>query len=264
MFDAICGGGSKPKSVAKLMELTGYNQVEASQLAGKLADQQLVHKTKVGANALYAKDRFYAANRRKILGFATNSASLKKLPTKVSPSSNSSGPIKVVVQGLKLNVKQVTCDDIDQFKSIRKIKSARKVRLSEKAFKTGIQKIIGQPGTFKDWGGEPNDLFTTKVLMKGRRVPTAFAFKGPGKSGPLTPAKLGKNGDQIQRLFAAPADLYVVQYHDKVAQSVVEQMEAFAKVNALHGAKKVFFMVIDGSDTDRLMAAYPKQFGIKT
>jgi hypothetical protein len=52
MFDAICGGGSKPKSVAKLMELTGYNQVEVSQLAGKLADQQLVHKTKVGPNTL--------------------------------------------------------------------------------------------------------------------------------------------------------------------------------------------------------------------
>lgn len=262
MFDAICGGGSRPKSVAKLMKLTGYNQVEVSQLAGKLADQQLVHKTKVGSNTLYAKDRFYAANRRKILSFAANPASLKKLPTKVSPSSNLSGPIRVVVQGLKLSVRQVTCDDIDQFKNVRKIKSAPKIRLSEKKFKAGIQKIIGQPGIFKDWGGEPNDLFTTKVLMKGKRVPTAFAFKGPGKSGPLTPAKLGKNGDQIQRLFAAPADLYVVQYHDQIAQSVVEQMEAFAKVNAMHGAKKVFFMVIDGSDTNRLMAAYPRQFGM--
>lgn len=264
MFDAICGGGSKPKSVAKLMELTGYNQVEVSQLAGRLADQQLVHKTKIGQNTQYSKDRFYATNRRKILGFAIDPASLRNLPTKVSPRSTSSGPIRVIIQGLKVSVKQLTCDDIDQFRKVREIESAGKIRISESAFKKGIQRIIAQPGTFKDWGGEPNDLFTTKVIVNGKRIPTAFAFKGPGKSGPLTPAKLGKNGDQIQRLFASPADLYVVQYHDQIAQSVVEQMETFAKVNAMHGAKKVFFMVIDGSDTNRLMAAYPKQFGIKS
>jgi hypothetical protein len=185
------------------------------------------------------------------------------LPTKVSPRLKSAGPIKVVTQGIRINVKQVTCDDVDQFNKVKKVKSAPKVRISESAFKKGIQKIIGQPGLFKDWGGESNDLLTTKVMMKGKRIPTAFAFKGPGKSGQLTPAKLGKNGDQIQRLFSAPADLYVVQYHDQIAQSVVEQMEAFAKVNAMHGAKTVFFMVIDGDDSNRLMAAYPKQFGIK-
>lgn len=263
MFEAISGGGSRPKSVAKLMELTGYSQVVASQLAGRLADQQLVHKTKVGPNTQYSKDRFYAANRRKVLRYATDPASLRRLPTKVSPRSMTPGQIKVVVHGLKVSVKQLTCDDIDQFKKVKNIKSAGKVRISESAFKKGIQKIIAQPGVFKDWGGEPNDLFTTKVMVRGKRIPAAFAFKGPGKSGPLTPAKLGKNGDQIQRLFAAPADLFVVQYHDQVAQSVFEQMEAFAKVNAIHGARKVFFMVIDGSDTNRLMAAYPKQFGIR-
>lgn len=154
------------------------------------------------------------------------------------------------------------CDDVDQFRKVKKVKTAPKIRISESSFKKGIQRIIGQPGTFKDWGGESNDLYTTKVMIDGRRIPTAFAFKGPGKSGPLTPAKLGKNGDQIQRLFAAPADLFVVQYHDQVAQSVVEQMEAFAKVTAMHGAKAIAFMIIDGDDSNRLMAAYPKQFGI--
>ncbi|WP_338312365.1 hypothetical protein [Bradyrhizobium sp. TM239] len=160
-------------------------------------------------------------------------------------------------------MKQLTCDDVDQFSKVKKIKAAPKVRISESDFKKGIQKIIGQPGKFQDWGGEPNDLFTTKVSIMGKRIATAFAFKGPGKSGQLTPAKLGKNGDQIQRLFAAPADLYVVQYHDQIAQSVVEQMEAFAKVNSIHGAKMVSFMIIDGSDSNRLMAAYPREFAIK-
>jgi hypothetical protein len=245
------------------MVLTKFGQVRVSQLAGRLADQQLVHKAKVGGVIQYSKDRFYAANRQRILRLAENPASLKKLPTKVSPRASSSGPIRVVIQGVKIKVKQLTCDDIDEFAKVKKVKSAPKVRISETAFKKGVQKVIGQPGVFKDWGGEPNDLFTTKVRVNGKRIATAFAFKGPGKTGPLTPGKLGKNGDQIQRLFSAPADLYVVQYHDQIAQSVVEQMEAFAKVNAMHGAKVVSFMIVDGSDSNRLMAAYPRQFGIK-
>ncbi|WP_316219244.1 hypothetical protein [Bradyrhizobium sp. SZCCHNR2026] len=262
MFEVICRGGAGPKSVTKLMELTGYNRIEVSQLAGRLADQQLVHKAKIGTNTQYSKDRFYAANRQKILRYASDPEALKKLPTKVSPRANVSGPIKVAIQGIKIRVKQIMCDDVDQFRKVKKVKTAPKIRISESSFKKGIQRIIGQPGTFKDWGGESNDLYTTKVMIDGRRIPTAFAFKGPGKSGPLTPAKLGKNGDQIQRLFAAPADLFVVQYHDQVAQSVVEQMEAFAKVTAMHGAKAIAFMIIDGDDSNRLMAAYPKQFGI--
>ena len=263
MFEAICKGGTKPKTVSQLMKVTRYSQVEVLQLGGKLADQQLVHKNKDGAEMAYEKDRFYAANRVKILRYATNPGSLKKLPTKVSPRASSAGPIRVVIQGAKVRIKEITIDDIDQFAAARKVKNAPVRVISERAFKDGVQKLIGEKGKFQDWGGEPNDLFTTRVKLKGKRVTTAFAFKGPGTSGILTPGKLGKNGDQIQRLFLSPAEIFIVQYHGQIAQSVVEQMKAFATLNSVREGKQILYGIIDGADTLRLLAAYSKQFKLK-
>ena len=180
MFEAICKGGKKAKAVSQLMRLTNYGRVEVLQLGGKLADQQLVHKTKVGTETAYEKDRFYTTNRSNILRYANNPSSLKNLPTKVSPSASGAGPLRVVVQGRKVRIKEITVDDIDQFTAVSKVKNAPVQRVSEKAFKNGIQKIIGEKGKFQDWGGEPNDLFTTRVRLKGKRIATAFAFKGPG------------------------------------------------------------------------------------
>lgn len=79
----------------------------------------------------------------------------------------------------------------------------------------------------------------------------------------MTPAKLGKNGDQIQRLFLSPADVFIVQYHDQIGQAVVEQMKAFATINSVHEGKQVWYGVINGDDTRRLLAAYPNKFGLK-
>lgn len=260
MFEAICRGGKKPKTVSQLMMLTKYSQVEVLQLGGKLADQQLVLKTKVGKAMAYEKDRFFATNRDKILRYAINPSSLKNLPTKVSPRATGAGQLRVVVHGARVRINEITADDVDQFAAVKKVKNAPERVISEKAFKDGVQKIIGEGGTFQDWGGEPNDLFTTKVRLKGKRIATAFAFKGPGTSGVLTPAKLGKNGDQIQRLFLSPADIFIVQYHGQIGQAVVEQMKAFATINSVREGKQVWYGIIDGDDTRRLLAAYPNKF----
>jgi hypothetical protein len=64
--------------------------------------------------------------------------------------------------------------------------------LSEKVFKKGIQKIIGEKGVFKDWGGESSDLMSSSLRFKGKKVRVAFAFKGPGQPGKLTIAKMGR------------------------------------------------------------------------
>jgi hypothetical protein len=263
VFESICRGGKKPKMVSQLMKLTKYGRVEVLQLGGKLADQQLVHKTKIGKKTAYEKDRFFAANREKILRYATNPSSLKKLPTKISPGTTSAGPLRVIVQGTKVRINEITVDSVDQFAAVRKVKNAPACVISEKAFKDGVQKIIGESGRFQDWGGEPNDLFTTKVRLKGRRIATAFAFKGPGTSGVLTPAKLGKNGDRIQRLFLSPADIFIIQYHGQIGQAVVEQMKAFATINSVREGKQVWYGIIDGDDTRRLLAAYPNKFKLK-
>lgn len=89
-----------------------------------------------------------------------------------------------------------------------------------------------------------------------------FAFKGPGMQGTLTPKKLGKNGDQIQRLFLSPAEIFIVQYHSQIDQSVIEQMIAFATLNSVRERKRIYYGVIDGDDTNLLLKAYPVKFGL--
>jgi hypothetical protein len=264
VFDAICKGGKKPKTVEHLMRATGFSHVLVLQMGGKLADQQLVHKVKVEKKTAYAKDRFYAANRAKIVGYVKNPMKLKRLPTKVSPRVTATlGRLHVTVTGARVHISQVTCDEFDQFARVRRMRDAPFQSVSEKVFKDGIQKLIGETGAFQDWGGERNDLYTSKIRHKGQRRTVAFAFKGPGTSGVLTPKKLGKNGNQIQRLFLSPAEIFVVQYHDQIDQDVIQQMQAFATLNSIREGKRIWYGVIDGDDTRKLLAAYPKQFGLK-
>lgn len=89
LFDAICKGGAKPKTVKQLMGATGFTQVNTLQLGGKLADQQLVHKMRVRGETAYAKDRFYATNRSKITRLISNPDKFKELETKVRPKGSS-------------------------------------------------------------------------------------------------------------------------------------------------------------------------------
>jgi len=262
VFDAICTGGKKPKTVSQLMAKTGKSQVVILQLGGRLADQQLVHKTKVGKETAYAKDRYLASKRATIHRLIKDPKKLAKLPTKYSPRG-SGGVVRIVVPGAKIRIKELHVDDFDQFVKIKKMRPTSAPKISERAFKDGVLKLIGSTGKFQDWGGEPNDLYTTKLRYKGKRRAMAFAFKGPGTKGELTPRKLGKNGDQIQRLFLAPAEIFVVQYHDAIGQSVVEQVQAFASLNSVKEGRKIFYCVIDGDDTNRLIMAYPKQFNLR-
>jgi hypothetical protein len=264
VFEAICRGGKKPKTVGQLMKATGYTNVVVLQMGGKLADQQLVHKSRIHGETVYEKDRFYAANRLKVIKLAASPAKLKDFPTKYSPRSSSApAAIRVSVTGARIQISEATCDDFDQFSKVKKIKSAPPTKISERAFKNGIRKLIGESGNFQDWGGEPNDLYTSKLRHRGKRRAIAFAFKGPGTTGVLTPKKLGKNGDQIQRLFLSPAEIFIVQYHNQVGQAVVEQMKAFATLNSVREGKRIWYGVIDGDDTNRLLAAYPRQFDLK-
>ena len=74
---------------------------------------------------------------------------------------------------------------------------------------------------------------------------------------------MGRNGDQIQRLFESRADLFIVQYWGQVDESVYQLMETFAVARSVHTGKRVYYGVIDGADSDRLVLAYPKEFGQK-
>lgn len=263
VFIEIYRGKKKAKTVAELMRATKLTHVAVLQDGGKLAGLHIVNQIKIDGKTAYEKDVFIATNKNKILALAGNPKKLKEYPTKYNQKpSIGGGPIRVIVQGAKVQIMPVTFDDFDQFSKAKRIKSAAGRVISEKAFKSGILRLVGDKGNFQDWGGEKNDLYTTKLKFKGQRRLVAFAFKGPGTQGTLTPRKLGKNGDQIQRLFLSAAEIFIVQYHSQIDQSVIEQMVAFATMNSVREGKRIWYGVIDGDDTNRLMAAYPKAFGL--
>lgn len=135
------------------------------------------------------------------------------------------------------------------------------MRMAEKMFKDGIAAILGETGSFKDWGGESRDPFSTRLLLGGRRCKAAFTFKGPGRAGKLTPGKMGKNGDQIRRLVRCPAEVFIIQYWAQVEDSVLEQLKDLVTAKSYLENQPLWYGIIDGNDSARLIAAYAKQFG---
>ena len=114
---------------------------------------------------------------------------------------------------------EVFVDNIDNFELVQG--TARSLsstdlellrNIPEKAIKEAFAEIIGEPTVPKDWSGERSDLFTTAINLDAKRISAAVAFKGPAKFHPMTVADLGKNGDQIDRLFSEPADLLILQH----------------------------------------------------
>lgn len=74
---------------------------------------------------------------------------------------------------------------------------------------------------------------------------------------------MGKNGDQIQRLVFSPGEAVIIQYHGQVGDYVREQLEKLAQGRSTLEQRPLWYGIIDGQDTRRLIAAYPSAFGIK-
>jgi hypothetical protein len=263
IFEAVYKGKKRIKKVSELEKITGLGKVRVLQEAGKLAGNGIIHQTKIEKETAYEKDTFYSTNKTKILRFVDDPRKLVKLPTKIRPTLAIKNNVTVNLPKSFVQAQHITVDDIDSFSQVRKVKLDAErpfTKMLEAEFKRGVKRIVGARSTFKDWGGETNDLLTTSVKYKRKRISTAFAFKGRGKSGKLTPAKMGKNGDQIQRLFQSPADLFIVQYWGEIDQSVVEQVQSFAQLRSVLLGKTIYFCLIDGDDSNRIIDAYPDKF----
>lgn len=262
VFKAVHTGRKQKKTVDDLAKELGKPRQQVLNAAGQLANQGLVHREKSGRRMLFAKDPFYQANRDKVLRLVKNPDQLKKMPTKRRPQGTQGATIlQVPVPKSRIQAKAITLDDITSFEAVRKLDPGEPVTLSEAAIKEGIRRILKVSGEFKDWGGERNDFLTDRLAVRGRNRVAAFALKGPGTKGALSPAKMGKNGDQIQRLAASPAQVLVVQYHGQVSDSVREQLALFAQLKSVWENRPIWYCIIDGDATSRLVAAYPKAFG---
>jgi hypothetical protein len=263
VFSEVVRGKQKTKSVDEIAKETRLSRKQILTAGKYLADHHVVSQDKKGADTAYQKVPLFAQNRRKILSLATSPKKLASFPTKSNPVITT--VIKIAVPQRQVRTKRVSLDDFHSFAKVRRISEPKPpTRMLEDVFKEGVIKIVHEPGEFKDWGGEKGDLYTTRLTMRRRRLAAAFAFKGRGRSGRLTPARLGKNGDQIQRLFTMDAEVFIVQYWDQIDESVLTQMGTAAIAKSYSTGKQIYYGVIDGSDSSRLIAAYPSAFEVTT
>jgi DNA-binding transcriptional regulator GbsR (MarR family) len=262
VFEAICFGKAKSKSVSEIVQRTGLSRKRVLEEARKLVNKQVVDQTTKNGETAYVKDAFLAAHRGQVLRLATNRKAREAVPTKRSRSrAKGDIVIKQTVPASWVRTRRVTIDDIDSFKRIQSVTAAGATQqISEQRFKKGLQAVVGDKGKFVDWGGEKSDVWTSRLRIGGRRWTAALALKGPGLKQKLTPARMGKNGDQIQRLFISSADVFLVQHWREIDESVVVQLQTFAEVKSLSTGNEILFGIIDGEDSARLITAYPKEF----
>lgn len=128
----------------------------------------------------------------------------------------------------------------------------------EKTIKREFAEIIGESFVPKDWGGETEDLFTSRMLLNGQRVPTSIIFNGPGKvkATQTRLSDLGARGDQLVRMIrVSPSKLYILQSVKPIAHEIIETFEAHIKDLRTKG-QHCYYCVIDGQDTATILDAY--------
>lgn len=153
-------------------------------------------------------------------------------------------------------------EDIEQFSGMDKDWSPSKAEFErmrlvpEHAVKELLCDLLGEITVPKDWGGEESDVFSANLTVDGKRRTGAVLLKGPSRFHPMIPTDLGKNGDQLYRLFNIPADIFIVQHCHAIGAAVRKQAEAYAFQRAFTKPCRVVFM--DGLTTARLLRAHGK------
>jgi hypothetical protein len=262
VFEAIYYHKAKVKTAGEIARRTHLSRIRVLQEARHLVSKQLARQTKKDDETAYEKISFFHVHKRRILQLAWDPAKLATLPTKRRAAFTIPRSVRIPTIGAK--IKRVSIDDISSFSKVRRCNASerRLASVSEDRFKRGLQRIVGEPGKFRDWGGEKSDLFTTRLRVDGKRLAAAFALKGPAYKGKLVPGRMGANGDQIQRLFREPAEVFLVQHWREIDPSVLDLMRNLAVAKSVTAGGRVWYGVIDGRDSERLYRAYRDKFSI--
>lgn len=260
IFNVVCSGRARVKTISAVVAAARIRRQQVLNAAKQLVDNQIIHQTKKGGELAYEKDAFYARHKKRILRLAADPGERQRVPTKRNPTGGAS-TVVIRVPRRQAKAHYITVDDVDSLSRVRRVRAAPEpTPLSERKFKQGMQRILREKGQFEDWGGEGNDLWTTRVRLGNKRRRAVFAFKGGGTRGKLVPGKMGKNGDQIQRLFRSAADVFFVQYWSQIEESVVELMQLLATAKSYAEGRDIWLGVIDGADSQKLIEAYPRHF----
>lgn len=266
VFAAIYHGPKPVKTVAELAEKTGLPEKRVLEEGKKLAATQVVEQVKIDGRVAYKKDGAISPHKNKILDLVDDPRKKDRYPTKQEPRVSGQAVIHPVsVPRSNPQPQEITIDDIEAFAAVKGAAAAtvdlKTVR--EEEIKRFLHLIIGEMEESKDWGGEKNDIYTSRLRFRGARRTAAFALKGRATQGPLTPGKMGRNGDQVGRLMNSEASVFFVVYHGKVQETIHEQMRVHGLARALAG-NRVYYCVIDGQDLARLVGAYPDKFAEAT
>jgi hypothetical protein len=267
LFAAIYHGKKAIKTVPELAEKTGLSEKRVLDVGKTLAANQLVDQDKVDGRVAYRKDAALSPHKQKILDLVDDPQKKDRYPTKQEPRVSGQAIVhRVSVQQSNPQPEEITIDEIEAFAAVKGGAAAGTVDLKtlrEEEIKQFLHRILGEMDVSKDWGGEKNDIYTSRLQFRHARRTAAFALKGRATTGPLTPKKMGKNGDQVGRLMNSEASVFFVVYHSKVEQSIHEQMRAHGLGRAVAG-NRVYYCVIDGQDLARLVGAYPDEFAAVT
>jgi hypothetical protein len=259
VFRTIYSGHKPWKTIDDIMKAVKNSGTPVYVAAAKLFHEDIITREKRNGVLWYGKSGFYSHNKKKILQLVRNKKQLDAFPTRHRPQSLST--TRVIYHSNRVQIEQIHAEDFDGFAEMKKVKRAGgSAKLAERTVKKAFKKLLAERSKTNDWGGEQNDIFT-RTKVGGKRIAAAFALKGPGTSGVLTPKKMGKNGDQVVRLFRSPADAFIVQYHGQIDPSIIDLMQSLAIAESIKLNKKIYFGIIDGPDTARIIKAYQSAFG---
>jgi len=266
IFEEIYRGKPRPKTGEDIRrKVRARNLRHVLTIGNELVKAGMVDQVMVDHRVAYVKLGWLDQLKKRILNYAANPKALAKLPTKTNPKGSSGlSVVRLKLWGKATDIREITIDDIDSFAKVRRVKKvpAKRLAIPETAFKEGVKQVIGETGRFVDRPDERNDLLSSRVVYRGKRITSAFAFKGPGKrKAILEPSDMGKHGDQIQKLFQSPARLFVLPYWAQISERVREMVVSYAEIRSGHHGERVYYCIIDGEDSDRMTLAYPKEFG---
>ena len=266
VFLAMCKTSKKEKSVSWIKDHTNLkNNKRVTEEAKKLVNDEVIIQLdhKVDGETGYTKIDFLCKHKSKILKLIKNKNFQEQFPTKINPKAKSLPPsIQINSNIIKKTAKTkvISIQDIDEFFKIKKMKSMEyELEKNEDDIKKLFIKIAGERGKFSDSPIEKNDLLTYFSMNKKKTL-MAFAFKGKSKRKikKLRPMDMGVNGDQVERLFSSPAEVFFVQFVGQFHELMLSTMEQQALLKSYYTGKTIYYGVIDGDDTSKIFAKYDK------
>ena len=109
---------------------------------------------------------------RDALKLANNKKKREAYHTKSRPMIKVVGTTVTIKTPFRPKVKTIYVDDVREFQKVKSIKNVPAAmsppRLAEAIVKKGIVKLLGEELDPKDWGGESNDIFSTRVTKMGK------------------------------------------------------------------------------------------------